>query len=201
MPLWQREKVQELPWTYIKSNDGENKRFWKVYVCSRCGGAVTAAAEKVNGYIQKRSIHPGITGVDEEIPNPAREYLRQALNSRHSPAGSVMLCASAVDAMLKAKSYKNGSLFTRTSQAAKDHLITAEMAEWAHQVRLDANDQRHADEKVLLPDEKDAGRCIEFALVLGEFMFVLPSRIQRGIAESKRQEEANEKPSMDDPIA
>jgi hypothetical protein len=53
-----------------------------------------------------------------------------------------MLCASAVDAMLKAKSYKDGTLYGRINQAAKDHLITPEMAKWAHDVRIEANDPR-----------------------------------------------------------
>ena len=51
-----------------------------------------------------------------------------------------MLAASAVDSMLKEKGYKDGSLYKRIEQAAGDHLITAEMASWAHEVRLDAND-------------------------------------------------------------
>ena len=82
--------------------------------------------------------------------------------------------------MLKAKGYKDGSLYTRIDKAAGDHLITDEMAEWAHDVRLDANDERHADEAATFPDEQDAQRCLDFATALGEFLFVLPSRVQRG---------------------
>ncbi len=52
-----------------------------------------------------------------------------------------MLAASSIDAMLKEKGYKVGGLYDRIKQAAKDHLITDEMAAWAHDVRLDANDQ------------------------------------------------------------
>jgi hypothetical protein len=55
-----------------------------------------------------------------------------------------MLAASAVDAMLKHKNYTVGSLKDRIDKAAKDHLITSEMAAWAHEIRLDANDERHA---------------------------------------------------------
>ena len=50
-----------------------------------------------------------------------------------------------------------------------------------HAVRLDANDQRHADESADLPTDKDAQRCIAFALALAEILFVLPSRIERGL--------------------
>jgi hypothetical protein len=39
-----------------------------------------------------------------------------------------MLSASAVDAMLKVKGYKSGSLYSRIDKAAEDHMITSEMA-------------------------------------------------------------------------
>ena len=92
-----------------------------------------------------------------------------------------MLSASAVDAMLKQKSYLEGSLHSRINQAAENHLITQEMAQWAHEVRLDANIERHADQSEELPSADDARKTVEFASALAEFIFVLPSRIQRGI--------------------
>ena len=91
-----------------------------------------------------------------------------------------MLTASAVDAMLKDKGFKDGSLNARIDVAAKAHLITNEMAAWAHEIRLDANDQRHAEESVALPEAADAARVIEFANALAQFLYVLPSRVERG---------------------
>ncbi len=91
-----------------------------------------------------------------------------------------MLAASAVDAMLKDKGYQDGSLYSRIEKAASDHLITADMAEWAHEVRLDANDQRHADTEAAIPSGEDAKRVIDFVKALGQFMFVLPQKVQRG---------------------
>jgi hypothetical protein len=91
-----------------------------------------------------------------------------------------MLTAASIDAMLKEKSYKTGTLYSRIDQAARDHLITTEMAEWAHEVRLDANDERHADESRGLPGEQDALRAIDFARALAEFLFVLPARVASG---------------------
>jgi hypothetical protein len=162
-----------------------NLRIWKFYACSTCGGIVTASAPSDNGAV--REIFPKNESVDEAVPAIARAYLTQALQSLHAPAGAVMLAASAVDAMLKDKNYKTGNLYGRIEKAASDHIITNEMAKWAHEVRLDANDQRHADEVALLPTEIEAKKCIDFAKALGEFMFVLPSRVQRGIAEAAKQ--------------
>ena len=97
-----------------------------------------------------------------------------------------MLCASAVDAMLKDKGLKDGNLKTRIDQAAERHLITIDMTRWAHQVRLDANDQRHADEAADLPTQEDARRSLTFALALAEVLYVLPARVTRGIEETKK---------------
>jgi hypothetical protein len=97
-----------------------------------------------------------------------------------------MLAASAVDAMLKEKSYKEGALYTRIEQAAKDGLITPDMAVWAHEVRLDANDQRHADEEATEPDQNDARRSLDFAMALAQFLFVLPARVKRGLKDAGR---------------
>lgn len=161
------------------------KRIWGFYGCNRCGGIVTAAA---SGWGQDvMALFPSGTDIDAAIPNRARMYLEQALNSLSSPAGAVMLAASAVDAMLKAKNLKDGSLYARIDKAATDHLITAEMAAWAHDVRLDANDQRHADVDVSLPDTSDAKRAVDFALALAQFIFVLPARVQRGIADAQKK--------------
>lgn len=93
-----------------------------------------------------------------------------------------MLAASAVDSMLKEKGLKDGTLHKRIKTAEEQHLITAEMAAWANEVRLDANDQRHADDDGALPDEADARRSIEFATALAQFLFVLPSLVAQGRA-------------------
>lgn len=158
-------------------------RTWGIYTCARCGGIVTAWAVESGRTVEE--VFPSSPGVDPTIPSPAKEYLQQGLESLHVPAGAVMLAASAVDAMLKVKGYKEGWLYERIDKAAQDHLITPEMAKWAHEVRLDANDPRHADEKTPLPDGTGARKAVDFAQALAQFLFVLPARVQRGLAEAK----------------
>lgn len=102
-----------------------------------------------------------------------------------------MLAASSIDAMLKEKGYTQGNLYPRIEQAAKDHLITKGMAKWAHQVRLDANAQRHADEDVRLPTTDEARKTINFARAFGEFLFVLPAMVEQGLEETS-QEKSNQ---------
>ena len=166
--------------------EGQNKRLWRVYRCNKCGRMVLAYASGHN--VEVAGVFPSTPTVDEAIPERAREYLSQALNSIHAPAGAIMLTASSVDAMLKEKGYKSGTLYARIEQAAADHLITTEMSAWAHEIRLDANDERHSDPTSPLPVTTDAERAIDFAQALGQFLFVLPSRITRGRKVAKEQQ-------------
>ena len=64
-------------------------------------------------------IYPESETLHEAIPQKPAEFLRQAIESVHAPSGAIMLCASSVDAMLKEKGLKDGSLFTRIEQAAR----------------------------------------------------------------------------------
>lgn len=127
-------------------------------------------------------MYPSPRDVPNEVPQRARDLLLQAYSSIQAPAGAVVLAAGAIDAMLKAKNLKNGTLYQRIEQAVAQHIITADMGEWAHDVRLDANDQRHADESVSLPSEEDVTRVLDFAEALAEYLFVLPARVKRGRA-------------------
>ncbi|MBA6381360.1 MULTISPECIES: DUF4145 domain-containing protein [unclassified Colwellia] len=165
------------------AHDQKNEHTWRVYGCTRCGGAILTGSPKGNRNIYE--MYPEQINIDKEIPDRAKEYLEQALNSISSPAGAVMLAASSIDSMLKAKGLKTGSLYGRIKNAVDTNLITDEMATWAHDVRLDANDQRHADDDAPLPSYEDAKRVIEFAQALATFLFVLPARVQRGINEAK----------------
>jgi hypothetical protein len=164
-------------------NNGK-KRIWASYSCQRCGGVTTAWTYK-SGNQEVQEFFPNSISVDNSIPERAKAYLDQAIDSLHAPAGSMMLAASSVDAMLKEKGYKAGSLYSRINKSAEDHLITKEMSDWAHEVRLDANDQRHADEEAQLPDENDARRAVDFTLALAQFLFVMPSKVNKGIEEAK----------------
>ena len=162
-----------------------------MYACTRCGGVVTAWSYKDNKYLQE--LYPSLLEVDEEIPERAKELLAQAISSLSAPVGAVMLSASAVDAMLRSKNYTEGSLYTRINKAVEDNLITQDMALWAHEVRLDANDQRHVDEGASFPSPEDARRVIDFTKSLGMFLFVLPARVKRGRENAKPANQVNEK--------
>lgn len=153
-------------------------RTWHMYLCSVCEGCVCALG--VMKHVAEVII-PAIDNVAESIPDKPRNLLSQAKSSLAAPAGSVMLSASAIDAMLKERELTEGSLYKRIGEAVSSHLITQDMADWAHYVRLDANDQRHADADAPLPTIDDAKKCLDFALALAEVLFVLPARVREGM--------------------
>jgi hypothetical protein len=165
---------------------GAGSRHWCIYVCTTCGGVVSAWAAAQGATAQ--GVFPNAPAVSAEVPDRPRTYLSQAFESLHAPAGAVMLAASAVDAMLKLRGLTQGSLYARIEKAAQDHLITPEVSAWAHAVRLDANDQRHADESALLPTADDAKRSIDFAVALADILFVLPARVRHGLDQGANQQ-------------
>ncbi|HEX8608564.1 MAG TPA: DUF4145 domain-containing protein [Pedobacter sp.] len=174
--------------TFNTTNDrNANTRLWKVYSCKRCGGVVTAWAYDQDRLVKE--VFPLILEVSNVLPSKVKAYLQQAIDSTSAPAGSVMLCASAVDAMLKEFGYKEGSLYKRIEKATSDHLITSDMAKWAHYVRLDANDQRHADDNADLPTVSQATKVIEFTRVLADILFVMPYRITEGLSVAENDDE------------
>ena len=171
---------------FITTNQaGGRQRMWVVYECSSCGGVVTTAS-RGNSLGHVDEMFPTARIAHADIPDRARQYLTQAIESAHAPAGSIMLAASSVDAMLKAVGFVKGSLYARIDEAAANHAVTAEMARWAHEVRLDANDQRHSDEEAPLPTAADAERAVEFVQALGQFLFVLPAVVARGRAQGEQ---------------
>lgn len=91
--------------------------------------------------------------------------------------------------MLKEKGYTEGTLFRRIEQAASDHVITEDMKAWAHEVRLGANAERHADMDEPDPTKEDAERQLKFAEALAEILFELPARVKRGRAKDEGGDE------------
>jgi hypothetical protein len=133
-------------------------------------------------------LYPGRRSVDASLPPAAKRYLQQAIDTIHAPDASVVMSASAVDAMLKAKGYLEGSLYSRIDKAVAEHVLTEGMGTWAHKVRLEANAVRHADEDAS-PTGEEAMEVMEFATALGDFLFVFAARVEEGVKRANEQSE------------
>lgn len=167
----------------IPPGNGTAGSRWCVHACTTCGGLILAKGlpgdTHTNAVIV--AIIPDIKSAAAELPDVAKNFLQQAYETLHAPDAAAVMAGSAVDAMLKSRGYKDGNLYSRIDQAVADHVLTEAMGRWAHEVRLGANRPRHADAESphLSPDE--ARQSVEFAEALGMFMFVLTSRIEKGI--------------------
>lgn len=166
--------------------DGGPAYNWSVYACERCGSFVVMKSILNKDQYLAVDLYPAPKSAHEDIPQLARRFLQQAIDTLHAPDAAAVMAGSAVDAMLKELGYKEGSLYARIDLALKDNVLTNSMADWAHEVRLGSNRPRHADadRPHVTPDE--AQQSVEFAEALGQFLFVLTARIQRGIAAAKQ---------------
>jgi hypothetical protein len=158
------------------------RHVWATYFCTSCGGGILAKGkegdETQTGPIIQ--LIPAARTAHEDVPDPARTFLQQAMDTLHAPDAAAVMAGSAVDAMLKKIGYTEGSVYKRIGQAVADHKITENMGEWANEVRLGSNRPRHADAEKphVLPAE--AKQSVEFAEALAYFLFVLTMRIERG---------------------
>ena len=177
-PIWQGKPDRQ---------DGSTPVHWAAYACRACGSLITAQGQAVpyphesviiNTYPKARSAH-------EDIPEIPRRFLQQAYDVIHAPDAAAMTAGSAVDAMLKHLGYNDGSVYLRIEKAVKDNILTKGMGEWAHVVRLGSNRPRHADNERPHVTADEAEQSVAFAEALGQFLFVLAARIQRGLESAK----------------
>jgi len=181
-----KPRIARIGYLDTTASERRNTRYWHWYGCASCGGVLLTVATPSSPSVITKMWSDGDL-LSDSIPERARAFLKQAMECLHAPSGAQVLAASDVDSMLKAKGYKDGSLYSRIKEAEAAYLITPEMAEWAHEVRLDANDQRHADEDAPLPTRDEAEKTIEFAKALAEFLFVLPAMVSRGRRKPENQ--------------
>jgi hypothetical protein len=161
---------------------------WGVFHCPTCGKAILGmgAPNETVSNAEVIEIFPNQKEAHIDIPDIARQFLQQAYETLHAPDAAAVMAGSAVDAMLKAKGYGDGSLYSRIDAAVSDHLLTEAMGLWAHKVRLGSNRPRHADGENPHVSPADAVQSVEFAEALGSFLFVLTARIERGIEQAKQ---------------
>jgi hypothetical protein len=157
-------------------------------MCTACNGILLAQGSNTessqNATIAR--IYPDARSAAPEIPEPARTYLQQALETLHAPDAAAVMAGSAVDAMLKHFKLTEGSVYKRIDQAVEKHILTESMGEWAHEVRLGSNRPRHADADNPHVSSAEAAQSVEFAEALGHFLFVLSSRVSKGIEDARK---------------
>ncbi|MCA9292327.1 MAG: DUF4145 domain-containing protein [Phycisphaerales bacterium] len=174
---------------FVEHDSQGNEKTWGIYVCGRCAGVVSAHWKAKGSFQSFPKLQQAVASSD--IPERPRAFIQEAMGE-DKPHSTCLLLASALDAMLKEKGLVTGSLFRRIQQATEGDapLFTKSMAEWAHDIRLDANDHRHADPNAPLATMADARRLLEFTTMIAELLYVLPARVERGRAAAPVTEHA-----------
>lgn len=168
--------------------DGGKQYFWGAYRCQSCGSIVATKGNLAGNEILVEELFPSPKQAHEDLPQVAKVFLQQAYETLHAPDAAAVMAGSAVDAMLKDRGYKDGSLYSRIDKALADNVLTKGMADWAHEVRLGSNRPRHADEDRPHISAHEAQQSVEYAEALGNFLFVLTAKIDRGIKAAKDAE-------------
>jgi len=163
---------------------GDDGRFFQLKVCTTCKWAIVdtfimVAKDRNTSEPKLLMSHPSPIIFESELPDQAHNFLKQAIDSLHAPDGAAMLAASAIDSMLKDKGYEDGSLHSRIEKATEEGALIAELADWAHEIRLGANSIRHADKEGDPTKPEEAEQAVEFAKTLGELWYGLPAKINR----------------------
>ena len=159
------------------------RRSWSMYFCESChSGVMVESGEhdhnSVPDFVER--VYPPIRSASDDLPEKPRRYLSQALSSLHNPDGAVMLLGATMDAILKDKGYSTGSVYARIDEAKAANLLTEDMAEWAHAVRLGSNRPRHADADDGHVTSTEAEQALEYVQTLVQLLYVLPKRIATG---------------------
>lgn len=124
-------------------------------------------------------------------PDPAARYFKQGcannLSGNWDAAGAMF--RKALDVGLKHKFPElSGSLFERIQQAKENGGLTEDLAEWAHEIRLDGNAAVHDEDEYT---EEEAKPLEAFTNMVFQYLFTLPAMVQEKKRDSstKKQEE------------
>jgi hypothetical protein len=178
------------PRVSLRNHHYSSDRFWSLYICETCFAGIMAESGNCTNNVLPPYVartFPSVQSVPEELPSKSKAYLSQAVSSIHSPDGAAMLLGSAVDAMLKDKGLSEGSVYARIDLAKKSGILTEDMAEWAHSVRLGSNRPRHADVDDAHVTPEEASQALEYVMTLAQLLYVLPKRIAVGRAKVASQ--------------
>lgn len=121
---------------------------------------------------------PPNTEAPEYTPDNVANYFRQAKDSQNNgnwdAAGAMF--GKALEIALKEKFPDiKGKLNVRIQKAADDHKLTAELAGWAHHVRILRNEAVHDEEPLKQEDVEDVEA---FAHVILQYLFTLPGELE-----------------------
>ena len=146
----------------------------KFAVCGVCRRGVIAT---FHSRIGLTGLLPSPPKPPDHLPDNVRSFFEQGINnlSQSWDAAGAMF-RKTLDVTLKHKfSEIKGTLKKRIDEAANQRDLTPELAEWAHQIRLDGNEASHGEEPF---SQEDAQRLATFTELVLRYLYTLPGMLE-----------------------
>lgn len=139
-------------------------------------------------YLEVMRVYPEPKPVEapEHLPDNIRKfYLQSAEGLKRGDWDSCAMMARRVleVACKTIDPGASGKLYNRIDDLANNHLITPDLKEWAHEIRMDGNDAAHEEEPV---EKAFAAELLAFTELFLTYTFTMPEMIR-----IKRQNKAN----------
>lgn len=177
------------------AHHGPRRPYFKqvLSTCGMCGGAVVMIVEATTVHLPFSSMHngewienykiravyptPRVLGCPSDLPPGVEAAFmdgqRALQNEIYTPAA--VMFRKALEVAVKGLGGKGRNLHDRIQSLASDPGITPAMLDWAHTVRLDANDGVHDDEPVT---KEIAEELRDFAEDFLVYVFEMPKRVE-----------------------
>ncbi len=144
------------------------------------------------------SIVPAPPSLDAppHTPDSAARFFKQGrdnMSGNWDAAGTMF--RSALEAALKDKFPDlSGTLFERIQKAAEHNALTPDLAEWAHEIRIEGNQAAHEDQPY---QREDAERLEAFTDMVFRYLFTLPGMLQERKQQLSPQQDDQKKTGKD----
>lgn len=185
-----------------------------LYKCNKCqGGLVVEYTFQINHGYQSPSacnVNPNTVGfgvvkvypgkmppcTPPFTPEPLSKFFKRAVDALQggSPDASGAMSRKVVDVstqkLLGEDAKKFGTIQKRIDELASRNLLTPDLKEWAHVVRLEGNDASH-DEDPYTPEEAD--ELLSFVDLYLTYVYAMPGRLKLRRENAEKEKAAAKK--------
>jgi HEPN domain-containing protein len=194
-------------WNTTHPRQSQTLARYLTYKCGNCANYImifwSADEHHAGGYNPTQGLHAyrtvpfAIGGWDGEDywPDNAKRHWKQAHNAvnRGDYDAAVVMARSAVQAIVRDKKAKKGSLYNEINDLVVRGVIPNIVGELAHEVRELAKPSAHPTEDEKPVDAKDAREIVEFLDILLEYGYDLPHKI------NEHRQRQGKTPLLDEP--
>jgi hypothetical protein len=169
--------------------------FAKILLCDHCSKLVyvvlgarpiprgQTASEEIKDYYPKRK-----PKLEDSIPKRVASDYVEAIKCFDVGAekASAAMCRRALQNSIIEKGAKKGKLVDQIDELFEKQIITKDIKDWAHEIRLTGNVGAHPDEDGLQDvSPKEAKELLEFMEEYLNYVYVMPDKVAKKRAEKK----------------